>query len=154
MIDYPALCKEIERTDARCRRVAIQQTAARIFGSFEEQGIAPGATDALAALIVGCACEGGRISEREYLYMYPALASAFGCGYDFSTVKGAFHGLVSSQKFVHKEAAEIAEAAKKAGDGTAREILRLCLLVSAADDGRIPLRAKTYFRFQFAPYVS
>jgi len=154
MIDYPALCKEIERTDARGRKASMTETAARVFGALREQGSVPAVTNALAALIVGCACEGGRISEREYLYMYPALASVFGSDYDFAPVKTAFRGLVASQKFVRKEAAEVARAAGAAGGDTAREILRLCLLVSAAQDGRIPLRAKTYFRFQFAPYVS
>lgn len=154
MIDYPALCKEIEKTDAVGRRAALRRATDRVFGALEEQGSIPAATDALAALIVGCACEGGRISEREYLYMYPALASVFGSGYDFSPVKASFHGLVSSQKFMRKEAAVVAKAARAAGGDTAKDILRLCLLVSAAEDGRIPLHAKTYFRFQFAPYVS
>lgn len=153
MIDYPALCKEIEKTDAVGRRAALRRATDRVFGALEEQGSIPAATDALAALIVGCACEGGRISEREYLYMYPALASVFG-SYDFSPVKASFHGLVSSQKFMRKEAAVVAKAAGAAGGDTAKDILRLCLLVSAAEDGRIPLHAKTYFRFQFAPYVS
>ena len=154
MIDYPALCKEIEKTDAVGRKAALRRATDRVFGALEEQGSIPAVTDALAALIVGCACEGGRISEREYLYMYPALASVFGSGYDFSPVKASFHGLMSSQKFMRKEAAEVAKAAGAAGGDTAKEILRLCLLVSVAQDGRIPLRAKTYFRFQFAPYVS
>lgn len=154
MIDYPALCKEIEKTDAVGRRAALRRATDRVFGALEKQGSVPAATDALAALIVGCACEGGRISEREYLYMYPALASVFGSGYDFSPVKASFHGLVSSQKFMRKEAAVVAKAAGAAGGDTAKDILRLCLLVSAAEDGRIPLHAKTYFRFQFAPYVS
>ena len=111
IIDYPALCKEIEKTDAVGRRAALRRATDRVFGALEAQGSVPAATDALAALIVGCACEGGRISEREYLYMYPALASVFGSGYDFSPVKASFHGLVSSQKFMRKEAAVVAKAA-------------------------------------------
>ena len=53
MIDYPALCKEIEKTDAVGRRSALRRATDRVFGALEAQGSVPAATDALAALIVG-----------------------------------------------------------------------------------------------------
>lgn len=100
------------------------------------QAFAPGAGSAVAD---------GKLDEREYLLMYPALVRVLGEDFDFTTVKASFEDDRESTKALQRDTEEMARIYSTLDDTLREDLLLLCLCVVSVD-GRISLKERNYLR--------
>lgn len=99
----------------------------------------------LAGFIIGSVTADGRIREKEYLLIYPALVSAFGDQFDFATVKESFRRDKEGQKMLAAYTEEMMQILDLLDDSLAEDVITLCLCVLSID-GKVSLREKNYLR--------
>lgn len=100
---------------------------------------------ALAGFMIGSAAADGRISEREYLLIYPSLVCVFGDELDLAAIKGSFRLAPSGRRMLEKYTEDMLRIFELIDDELKNDVLLLCLCVVAID-GRISLREKNYIR--------
>lgn len=89
----------------------------------------------------------GKINEREYLVMYPALIEIFDYDFDFQSVKQEFcHG--GTRKILNEYTERMLRVFDCLDGDLADDTITLCLCVTAAD-GKISLREKRYIKRLF-----
>lgn len=146
MFEFREAYDTFEKLPAGERGRLLAERSAAILDRLREipcPGMEP--ADALAGFLIGSAAADGRISEMEYLMIYPALVRIFGADFDFASIKRSFrHDHVRK-----KQLADCSEAMIRVfgalDEDMKRDVVILCLCVVAVD-GKVAPREKRYIR--------
>lgn len=144
MLEMRKLCDAFEKMPAAERSLMLTGKSAVILRRMRElpqTGIDPVAV--LAGFMIGASAADGRINEKEYLMMYPALVRVFGEGFDYRTVKDTFGSDRDCRKTVETYTAGMIDILSLADEELKWNIIILCLCVASAD-GKISLRERRY----------
>lgn len=102
-------------------------------------------TFALASFILSSVVADGKIDEREYLLMYPALTQLFGNDFDLATVKSVIEADAASKKAVKAYTEELMKLLADADESLIEDVIVICLCVVAMD-GKVSLKEKKYIK--------
>lgn len=134
-----------EKLSAGERGLFLAERSAAILAGLREisvPGVEP--VTVLARFLVGSAAADGRINEKEYLMIYPALVRTFGEDFDFASIKGAFR-----HERARKPLADYVEEMRRVFDALDEalqwDVVILCLCVVSVD-GKVAPREKRYIR--------
>ncbi len=143
---FNEICDLYEKMSAVERGILLKEKAAAVFAELSDLFIqSEAAIKALAGFIIGTVTADGRINEKEYLLIYPALVKAFGEELDFAAIKASFRldkdckGLIAS--YTEKMLCILSLSNEK----LKWDIITLCLCVASVD-GKISPKKKRYIR--------
>ena len=146
MFEFTKLCHRFETMSAVERGACLLDSSVRVtakLAAMAEGGVRP--LDALAGFVIGSAVADGKLDEREYLLMYPALVRVLGEDFDFATVKASLEDDRESAKALQKDTEEMARIYSALDDTLREDLLLLCLCIVSVD-GKVNLKEKNYLR--------
>lgn len=146
MFEFTKLCHRFETMSAVERGACLLDSSVRVtakLAAMAEGGVRP--LDALAGFVIGSAVADGKLDEREYLLMYPALVRVLGEDFDFATVKASLEDDRESVKALQKDTEEMARIYSALNDTLREDLLLLCLCIVSVD-GKVSLKEKNYLR--------
>lgn len=146
MLEFKKLCDAFEEMPPIKRSVLLTEKSVAVLAklcSIPFMDCDP--TNILAGFIIGACISDGKISEKEYLIMYPSLVKIFGDSFDFNSVKAVFQKNGSAEKSVTEYTENMQRLLSLADETLRADIVTLCLCIAAAD-GKITLREKSYIR--------
>lgn len=146
MFEFTKLCKEFERMSALERGAVIAEKSVKVMAKLKILDVPEiDPVETLATFIVGAVAADGKLDEREYLLIYPALVKAFGDDFDFATVKAVFE----ADKGVHKEirdyTADLLTVLNLVDESFRDDVVALCLAVVTVDN-KITLKERKYIK--------
>lgn len=146
MFEFTKLCKEFERMSALERGAVIAEKSVKVMAKLKLLDVPEiDPVETLATFIVGAVAADGKLDEREYLLIYPALVKAFGEDFDFNTVKAVFE----ADKGVHKEirdyTADLLTVLNLVDESFRDDVVALCLAVVTVDN-KITLKERKYIK--------
>ena len=144
MFKFQKLCHEIEHLSATERAALLAEKSILVIKGLRELDL-PGidAVTVLASFIIGSAVSDGTISEKNYLFIYPALSKAFGDACDLAEIKRSFKVSKDAKKEIETYTRDLVSILSKADEQLAADVIALCLLVTSVD-GKISLKEKHY----------
>lgn len=146
MFEFKKLCDEYERLSPLERGLLLTEKSIEITGKLHclsIPGIDP--VSVLAGFIIGSVAADGRVNEKEYLMIYPALVKAFGDDFDFASVKSSFRRDSEGRKMIAEYTEEMIKILAFLDDDLKNDVITLCLCTVAVD-GRVSLKEKRYIR--------
>lgn len=145
MFEFKKVCDAYERLSPRERRLLLVEKSAVVLARLHNLSI-PGVdpVDVLAGFLVGSVTADGKINEKEYLMIYPALVRIFGDDFDFASIKESFRRK-DDRKMVAEYTQEMRYLLGFMDEDLKWDIIILCLCVTSVDN-RITLKEKRYLR--------
>lgn len=146
MLEFKKACDAYEKMSAVERGLLLTEKAAVVFARLNALFI-PGMhpVNILAGFIIGSVTADGRINEKEYLLIYPALVKTFGDDFDFTTIKDAFRRDKDGKKLISNYTEEMLYILSLLNEELKWDVIMLCLCVTSID-GKITLKEKRYIR--------
>lgn len=146
MFEFKKLCDAYESLSTVEKGLIVTEKSVKILAKLkllDLPGIDPVST--LAGFMIGSAAADGKINEREYLLMYPALINVFGYNFDFHSIKQSFSGRLGAKKLMNEYLERMLKIFAEIDESLKEDIVMLCLCVVAID-GKISLRERRYIR--------
>ena len=143
MFEFLKLCNEYEKMTTLERGAVLAAKSAKVLAKLhllDIPGIDP--VETLVSFIIGATADGGKINEREYLAIYPALVTAFGPGYDFYSVKHSFDGLIATKRIIRQSVSTLTAALALTSEITLDDLVLLYALILTPTLGKLPLKLK------------
>ncbi len=145
MFEFSQLCNAFEKLSPAERSTLLAEKSIEVTAELRLSGAYLGEPSfTLACFILGSIVADGKVDEREYLLMYPALVRLFGNGFDFATVKNAVES-DQGKKTIKNCTEKLANFLSDATDELKKDILTVCLCVVAID-GKISLKERKYIK--------
>lgn len=145
MFEFSQLCNAFEKLSPAERSALLAEKSIEIAAKLKLSGADLGEPSfTLACFILGSIVADGKVDEREYLLMYPALVRLFGNGFDFTTVKRAAES-ADGRKTLKTHTERLANFLSDATEDLKEDILTVCLCVVAID-GKISLKERKYIK--------
>lgn len=146
MFEFKKLCDAYESMSAVEKYHLLGDRSTGILKRLDDIAI-PGvdAVRSLAAFIVGSAVLDGRVNERDYVVIYPALVRVFGEDFDFSGIKSSFSNPRTNRQMIMKYTEDVRFALEFLDDEAKDDIVKICLCI-AAIDGKVSLKEKLYIK--------
>ena len=146
MLEFQKLCHEIEALSPSQRAVLLTEKSVDVIHGLRELGSTEfDPVVILASFIIGSVVSDGSLSEKDYLFIYPSLAKAFGDECDLYEIKSSIKVSKDIQKAIADDTKELLEIISEADDRLGDDIISLCLLITSVD-GKISLKEKRYIR--------
>lgn len=143
MKDFSKILKQAENLDATTRKTEIVYSSAKVLSALLSEESGSEAVNALVSFIIGSTSDAsGKINEREYLAIYPALVTAFGPSYDFYSVKHSFDGLIATKRVMRENVSALTAALALTSEITLDDLVLLYALILTPTFGKLPLKLK------------
>ncbi len=146
MFELKKLAQTFEEMTPSERGILLVKKAAKIRARLaceEELGVSP--SRVLAGFIIGSAVVDGKVDEKEYLLMYPSLIRAFGCDFDYESIKKSFCGGFAGKKTAADYVDETLRAIEGFDDELKTDVVVLCMCVMSVD-GKVSLKERRYLK--------
>lgn len=146
MFEYAKVLKDYENLGAIERGVMLTEKSVSILArlaALDIDGIAP--VETLASFIIGSVAADGKLHEKEYLLIYPALVKVFGQDFDYETIKKGFETDKEGRRLIEKYTKELIRVLGSVDETLYEDVIILCLCIVTID-GKISLREKNYIR--------
>ena len=146
MFEFKKVCDTYEKMSAIERGLLLTEKTAVVFAKLHNlfiPGVDP--VDVLAGFIIGSVTADGRINEKEYLLIYPALVKTFGDEFDFATIKDSFRRAKDVKKLIADYTEEMLYILSLLDEELKWDVITLCLCVTSIDE-KITLKEKRYIR--------
>ena len=144
MKEFSKILKHPENLDAATRKNKILYSSAKVVSALSEEGHGAENVSALISLLIGAMTEAGKINEREYLTIYPALVLAFGSDYDFYSIKSSFEGLIATGRILKQDVSLLTAALSSTVQISLGDILRLYAFILTPTYGKLSIKRKAY----------
>lgn len=144
MKDFSKILKQAENLDATTRKTEIIYGSAKVLSALLNEESGAEAVNALVSFIIGATADGGKINEREYLAIYPALVTAFGPSYDFYSVKHSFDGLIATKRVMRENVSALTAALRITSEITLDDVISLYALILTPTFGKLSLKHKAH----------
>ena len=146
MFEFTKLCNAFEEMTPVERGAILTEKSVKVLAKLRLLGAEEGdPSTVLASFILGSIVADGKVNEREYLLMYPALVKVFGEEFDFDSVKTAIEADYKGNKDVKKYTEELMGVLAEADESLVEDVVAICLCVVAID-GKISLRERNYIK--------
>ena len=106
-------------------------------------GIDP--VETLASFIIGSVVADGKLHEKEYLLIYPALVKVFGSDFDYESIKKEFEADKDGRKDIAGYTTDLLRVLGTVDETLYEDVIILCLCVVTID-GKVSLREKNYVK--------
>ena len=146
MFEFQKLCGEYEKMSALERGAVLATRSARVLtalSALEIPGVSP--VETLAGFIIGAVVSDGKLSEQEYLLIYPSLLRIFGDDFDFERVKESVKKDADGRRAIQRYTRELC-ALLALMDDSLRDDVVMISLCALSVDGRISLRERNYVK--------
>ena len=144
MKDFSKILKQAENLDATTRKTEIVYSSAKVLSALLSEESGAEAVNALVSFIIGATADGGKINEREYLTIYPALVTAFGPGYDFYSLKRSFDGLIATKRIIRQSVSTLSAALRITSEITLDDVISLYALILTPTFDKLSLKHKAH----------
>lgn len=146
MFEFKKICDSFETLSAPERRQLLEEKSDTVFRELKRRA-APDIDpkEILAGFMIGSVMADGRLSEMDYLLMYPMLVKTFGDDFDFQSIKDAFRRSREGVKIVGDYTEKVLRVLRFSGEKLRRDVVTLCLCTISVDR-KITLKEKRYIR--------
>lgn len=145
MFEFKKACDTFEKLSASERELLLAEKSAIVLVRLRNLSV-PGISaidDILAGFIIGSVTTDGRISETEYLLIYPALVRAFGDDFDFISIKESFRHNKNRKEMIADYTEKMIHILSLMDENFKRDVITLCLCITSIDR-KISLKEKRY----------
>ena len=146
MSDFNKLCKEFEQIDATTYRALLAEKSLKVLPALmaiTEDGLS--GAEIFATFIMGAIAADGKLSEEEYLLVYPLLSLFFGDSVNYEDCKKAVRSLRKESNELKKIVDEMVDVIGLVSDDLKDYIIIVIMLITAID-GKISLREKNWIK--------
>ena len=146
MFEIAKLCNEYEKLGTVEKGLILTKKSVSVLAKVSALNVPEiDPVETLASFVLGSIVCDGRINEKEYLLMYPALVKVFGTEFDFDSIKTAFESDKESTRLIKKYTQDLLTILADADESLQEDLIMVCLGIVALD-GKISLKERTYIR--------
>lgn len=146
MFEFNKVMKDYESLNAIERGLMLTEKSVSIFAklaALDIDGIDP--VETLASFIIGSVVADGKLHEKEYLLIYPALVKVFGSDFDYESIKKEFEADKDGRKDIAGYTTDLLRVLGTVDETLYEDVIILCLCVVTID-GKVSLREKNYVK--------
>lgn len=146
MFEFNKVMKDYESLNAIERGLMLTEKSVSILAKLsvlDIDGIDP--VETLASFIIGSVVADGKLHEKEYLLIYPALVKVFGSGFDYESIKKEFEADKDGRKDIAGYTTDLLRVLGTVDETLYEDVIILCLCVVTID-GKVSLREKNYVK--------
>lgn len=146
MKEFNQICKEFEQLDVLSYGAILAEKSAKILPTLKNI-TQDGATGAAiyATFILGAIAADGKLSEEEYLLVYPLLSAFFGESVNYEEVKYAVKLLKPESKELKNSVDAMVDILGKIDEELKNDIIIVCMMICAID-GKISQKEKRWIK--------
>ena len=140
MFEFNKVMKDYESLNAIERGLMLTEKSVSILAKLsvlDIDGIDP--VETLASFIIGSVVADGKLHEKEYLLIYPALVKVFGSDFDYESIKKEFEADIA------RYTTDLLRVLGTVDETLYEDVIILCLCVVTID-GKVSLREKNYVK--------
>ena len=144
MFEFNKVMKDYESLNAIERGLMLTEKSVSILANLSAldiDGLDP--VETLASFIIGSVVADGKLHEKEYLLIYPALVKVFGTDFDYESIKKEFEADKDGRNDIAKYTTDLLRILEMADETLYEDVIILCLCVVTID-GKVSLREKNY----------
>lgn len=142
MFEFNKVMKDYESLNAIERGLMLTEKSVSILAklsALDIDGIDP--VETLASFIIGSVVADGKLHEKEYLLIYPALVKVFGSDFDYESIKKEFEADKDGRKDIAGYTTDLLRVLGTVDETLYEDVIILCLCVVTID-GKVSLREK------------
>ncbi len=146
MFEFNKVMKDYESLNAIERGLMLTEKSVSILAklsALDIDGIDP--VETLASFIIGSVVADGKLHEKEYLLIYPALVKVFGSDFDYESIKKEFEADKDGRKDIAGYTTDLLRVLGTVDETLYEDVIILCLCVVTID-GKVSLREKNYVK--------
>lgn len=146
MKDFNTLCKEFEEMDVLSYSVILSKRSLKVIpalSAITDDGL-DGVT-IFATFVMGAIAADGKLSEEEYILLYPILHTFFGNSVNYEECKKAVRLLKPESRELKKAVNEMVDVFGQLSDELKEDIVLICMMICAID-GKISLKEKNWIK--------
>ena len=146
MFEFNKVMKDYESLNAIERGLMLTEKSVSILAklsALDIDGIDP--VETLASFIIGSVVADGKLHEKEYLLIYPALVKVFGSDFDYESIKKEFEADKDGRKDIAGYTTDLIRVLGTVDETLYEDVIILCLCVVTID-GKVSLREKNYVK--------
>lgn len=146
MFEFNKVMKDYESLNAIERGLMLTEKSVSILAklaALDIDGIDP--VETLASFIIGSVVADGKLHEKEYLLIYPALVKVFGSDFDYESIKKEFEADKDGRKDIARYTTDLLRVLGTVDETLYEDVIILCLCVVTID-GKVSLREKNYVK--------
>ena len=146
MFEFNKVMKDYESLNAIERGLMLTEKSVSILAklsALDIDGLDP--VETLASFIIGSVVADGKLHEKEYLLIYPALVKVFGTDFDYESIKKEFEADKDRRNDIAKYTTDLLRILEMADETLYEDVIILCLCVVTID-GKVSLREKNYVK--------
>lgn len=146
MFEFKKLCNEFERLSAVERGLILTENSVKILAKLRLSGEnVKDSAQILACFLIASIVSDGKVNEKEYILMYPALCKVFGTDFDFNQVKEMVEKNVKDTKAVVDYSREMLELLDSSDESLRKDLIVLCLCIVSID-GKVSFKERRYIK--------
>lgn len=146
MFEFNKVMKDYESLNAIERGLMLTEKSVSILAKLsvlDIDGIDP--VETLASFIIGSVVADGKLHEKEYLLIYPALVKVFGSDFNYESIKKEFEADKDGRKDIASYTTDLLRVLGTVDETLYEDVIILCLCVVTID-GKVSLREKNYVK--------
>lgn len=146
MFEFNKVMKDYESLNAIERGLMLTEKSVSILAklaALDIDGI--DSVETLASFIIGSVVADGKLHEKEYLLIYPALVKVFGSDFDYESIKKEFEADKDGRKDIARYTTDLLRVLGTVDETLYEDVIILCLCVVTID-GKVSLREKNYVK--------
>lgn len=146
MFEFNKVMKDYESLNAIERGLMLTEKSVSILAklsALDIDGIDP--VETLASFIIGSVVADGKLHEKEYLLIYPALVKVFGSDFDYESIKKEFEADKDGRKDIAGYTTDLLRVLGTVDETLYEDVIILCLCVVTID-GKVSMREKNYVK--------
>ena len=146
MREFDLLCKEFEEMDGETYTALLLEKSATLVPALSlitANGLSGIAI--FSTFIFGAIAADGRLSEEEYVLVYPLLHAFFGDEIDYETCKKAVKSMRAESKDLKETADEMVDVIGELSEDLKDDIILVCLMICSID-GKISHKEKQWIK--------
>jgi len=146
MFEFERICREFERLDPIEYTTLLTVKSAKLLPFLDQIEIdGEDGKSLFFNLVVASALSDGKLSEEEYLLLYPAIHAVLGDEFDYETAKAVVKEIRPATKEYKKMVDNLVDFLGKFDDELKEDIITVAFLVCAVD-GKISHKEKQWIK--------
>ncbi len=146
MKEFDQICKEFETLDVLTYSAVLAAKSAEILPALTAvTGTAEDGASVFALFILGSIAADGKLSEEEYLVLYPLLHTFFGDELNYDDCRKAALALRPESRELKKCVNDMVDLLGQLSDELKSDIILVCLMICAVD-GKVSLKEKRWIK--------
>lgn len=146
MKEFNKLCEEFEQLDVLSYGAILAEKSLTILPALTaitEDGLS--GTAIFSSFIFGAIAADGRLSEEEYVLLYPLLHAFFGDSVNYDDCKALVRAAKTETRQLKKAVNEMVDVLGLLSDDLKNDIIVVCLMICAVD-GKVSLKEKQWIK--------